>query len=149
MNKLHFSKEKIDMEYKVVKIEGLTIFCGKNNIGKILFTKYVLSEIKPPDELRIFEYPENSLHPELQIEKAKTIIDMVKNNENVLVLTHSTYILSALLHFVKKDNLVDKYNLYWFEKDDDAGIRITEKTKNESYVFDTFAEPMRKILFDS
>ena len=70
MNKLHFSKEKIDMEYKVVKIEGLTIFCGKNNIGKILFTKYVLSEIKPPDELRIFEYPENSLHPELQIEKA-------------------------------------------------------------------------------
>ncbi len=59
----------------------------------------------------IFDEPENHLHPTWQIEFAKVLVTLAKNNIRIMVNTHSPYMLGGLRTHSKKQNCNTKFYL--------------------------------------
>ena len=53
--------------------------------------------------LLVLDEPEVHLHPKWQLEYARIIVELVKNNINILVATHSPYMIEMLEVLSKKE----------------------------------------------
>lgn len=64
-----------------------------------------------PQGYFIFDEPENHLHPTWQIEFAKVLVALAKNNIRIMINTHSPYMLEALDKYSKKHTSYTKFYL--------------------------------------
>ncbi|VVM17606.1 hypothetical protein BSPWISOXPB_2973, partial [uncultured Gammaproteobacteria bacterium] len=60
----------------------------------------------------MLDEPEVHLHPNWQLKYAEIITLLVKNNINILVTTHSPYMIEALERYAEKYDIKDKTNFY-------------------------------------
>ncbi|MFZ2890257.1 AAA family ATPase, partial [Sulfuricurvum sp.] len=90
--------------------------------------------------LLILDEPEVHLHPKWQLAYAQVIIDLIKEEGlNVVVNSHSPYMIEALKRFAEKENI--NANYYLAEdgkiiKSDDSLEKIFEKLSEPFITFD-------------
>lgn len=89
--------------------------------------------------LLILDEPEVHLHPKWQLAYAKIIVEFIKNGLNVIVTSHSPYMVEALKRFSEKENI--KTNFYLSENEkivdtEDALEKIFEKLSEPFDMFD-------------
>ncbi|KYH32815.1 AAA family ATPase [Neomoorella mulderi] len=70
----------------------------------ILFLKYIVR----PGSLLILEEPEAHLHPACQRKVARALVKLVRKGTNVLITTHSDYLISQLSNFIRLSSLDEK-----------------------------------------
>lgn len=82
----------------------------------ILYLKYLIR----PNDVLIIEEPEAHLHPENQRILAKYLVRLIRKNVNVLMTTHSDYLLEQLSSFMllKKVGNLKRVRKYGYKKDD-------------------------------
>ena len=96
--------------------------------------------------LLIIDEPETHLHPKWQVEYAKLMVELVKNNYNVLLTSHSPYMIQALRVLSEKEEINDKTAFYLAE-------RVNGKSKFEDVstdigkLFKKLAEPLNQLLW--
>jgi len=96
------------------------------------------------DSILIIDEPEVHLHPEWQLEYAKLLVELVKNNVPVLVTTHSPYFLEALKVFSDKAAINNRTNFYLGEETKEGSI-FKDVTQNLDELFEKFSTPMIKL----
>jgi predicted ATPase len=62
--------------------------------------------------LVVLDEPEVHLHPNWQLKYAEIITLLVQNNRNILVTTHSPYMVEALERYAEKYKIEEKTNFY-------------------------------------
>jgi len=93
--------------------------------------------------LLILDEPEVHLHPKWQLKYAEFIVKLVKNNINVLVTSHSPYMIDALKYYsdaFKVDN-----NFYLAQKNKDESSSINDVTMDISPIFEKLTEPLERL----
>ena len=98
--------------------------------------------------LLIIDEPEVHLHPKWQIEYAKLLIYLVETrNLKILIASHSPYFIEALSKF-SKNHIEEKINFYLSKKDKQEYVKIENKTKKQSEILETLAEPFHELVWD-
>ena len=90
----------------------------------------------------ILDEPEVHLHPKWQLEMAKVIIELVKNEVKVLVTSHSPYMIEALELYSKKEKV--SRNFYLAEKEEKFAY-IKDVTNNLEPIYFKLAEPINDL----
>jgi len=78
-----------------------------------------LRYLAEPNELLVFDEPEMNLHPSVQVEIAEFLAMLVNAGLNVLITTHSPYIVDHLVNLMKAAKSEEKdsiKNLFYLEK---------------------------------
>jgi predicted ATPase len=83
--------------------------------------------------------PEVHLHPEWQLKYAAIIVELVKNGINILVNSHSPYMVEALKRYSEIEKIEEKTNFYLAEEG-----YITKQESLEN-IFEKLALPMREL----
>jgi len=135
----YFSKKEVE------NIEALNTASGIKSFG--LFQLLAKANQLNPKNLIIIDEPENHLHPEWQMKYAEMIIEFLKNDISVILTTHSPFILQALKHYGKKENVEDKINFYLAEISEDNTSIINDVTKNLNLIFSKLAKPLTDLVW--
>jgi predicted ATPase len=140
--KLYFDKEKSDfvLERGNYKVSASNVASGIKSLG--LLQMLVHSRQITDKTILILDEPEVNLHPKWQIEYANIIVELVKAGANIIVTTHSPYILEALKTFSDKFDL--KSNFYLAKKNNFLS-NIFDVTNNVGLAFSELSEPLIKL----
>lgn len=84
--------------------------------------------------LLILDEPEVHLHPKWQLAYAQIIVEFIKNGLNVIVTSHSPYMVEALKRFSEKENI--KTNFYLSEN-----AKIVDTQDALEKIFEKLSEP--------
>jgi hypothetical protein len=87
--------------------------------------------------LLIIDEPEVHLHPKWQVEYAKLLVNLVKNGINILVTSHSPYMIEALDIFAKKEK-ISLFSYY-------ANNGVIEEDTNFNKSISKLVEPMKEL----
>ena len=98
--------------------------------------------------LLIVDEPENHLHPEWQLKYAELIVSLVANGTNVMLTSHSPYMIEALYFYSKKFLDVKKVAFYYTEKTDIENYTEIKETKDLSIIFDKLSKPLEQLVWD-
>jgi len=93
--------------------------------------------------LLILDEPEVHLHPKWQLKYAEFIVKLVENNINILVTSHSPYIIDALKYYSSKKNT--NSNFYLAQKNSDNTLTISDVTMDISPIFEKLTAPLREL----
>jgi predicted ATP-dependent endonuclease of OLD family len=100
------------------------------------------------NNLLIIDEPEIHLHPEWQIEYSKLICNIVRCGVNVLITTHSPYMLQALDYFSEDLKKEDVMTVYLAEKNELEGNTYFDNvTNNINEAFYKLSVPFQKIMW--
>lgn len=94
--------------------------------------------------LLVLDEPEVHLHPNWQLKYAEIITLLVKNNFNILVTTHSPYMLEALERYTEKHQIETKANFYLAQN---GVIKSENNNKTLSEMVAKLSEPFS--VFDA
>jgi predicted ATPase len=97
------------------------------------------------DSVLIIDEPEVHLHPQWQLEYCKIICSLAEFGLNVIINTHSPYIVQSLSYFSTNIGINDKTTFYLTENKKTKTI-VTEVTDSLSRIFEKLAKPMREIM---
>jgi len=132
------SKEK---EFIYIKKDGkryknINTASGIKSFGilQMLFNSGLIDE----RSIIIIDEPEVHLHPKWQLKYAELIALLVKNNINILVTTHSPYMIESLELFSQKENISS--NFYIAEKHDNTTV-INDINNNLEEIYKALSEP--------
>ena len=143
--KIKYNKKIRDFEYiddngKI--FDSLNTATGIKAFG--IIQMLIKSGIIDQRSLLILDEPEVHLHPKWQLKYAELIIELVKNDINVLVTSHSPYMIQALVKYAKDTDIVNRSNFYLAKKD---GLHSSIENVNENLhkIFELLAEPMNEV----
>lgn len=100
-----------------------------------------------PNSILIIDEPEVHLHPEWQLEYAKLLVELVKNNIPVIVTSHSPYFVEALKVYSDKAKISDKTHFYLGEMGK-KGSTFKDVSQNLDLLFEKFSAPMLKLIVE-
>jgi len=135
MGRYYFDKngQKIDLVNTATGIKTFGIF-------QVLSQNNYLNK----DTVLILDEPEVHLHPKWQLEMAKVIVELVKNEVRVLVNSHSPYMIEALQRYSKSAEVNSDFYLAedgYIEKENDSNSETLAKIFEKlSEPFDVFEE---------
>lgn len=164
-------KDKND-NFEIIKnLLDANIVIDKNN-GKLLFKKnvnskeldmlniatgaksFVLLDILKKvgnfeaNSITIFDEPENHLHPEWQLKYAEQLIKFVKEGANIILTSHSPYMIKALKFYANKYNLDrEKYRFLLSEKLENNWAKINDVTDEIYKIFNLLGKPLYDIEY--
>ncbi len=86
----------------------------------------------------VLDEPEVHLHPKWQLEMAKIIVELVKNGVDILVNSHSPYMIEALQRYSEREKIISNFYLA-----QDGKIEQIEdsNSKTLSKIFEKLSEP--------
>ena len=100
----------------------------------VLYLKHLIR----PGNVLVIEEPEAHLHPEHQIDIAKCIVDLVRSGVNVLISTHSPYLVEQLGNYLQAGGVSDKTLLPEIKdryiKPDEIAVYSFDMTQNTSVI---------------
>ena len=104
---------------------------GTNQLVQLLLTL----AITPKRSLLAIEEPEIHLHPKAQTKLCDRLVEISKTHEKQLVVTtHSQYILYALVQAVKRATLTrDELAIYYFEEKGAEPYRVEQDEYGDIY----------------
>jgi len=100
------------------------------------------------DNLLIIDEPEVHLHPKWQIEYAKLLVKLAESGLNILITTHSPYIIEAINKFKDKSKINEEISFYSTEKQNNHSVKFIDKTKQINDISRELSEPFETLLYD-
>ena len=97
------------------------------------------------NSLLIIDEPEVHLHPEWQLKYAEVLLALAKAGVKVLVTSHSSYMIQALVTYAQKEALTEQTHVYWGEIEAQGSV-FEEVTHDLDVVFGSFAAPQIKLM---
>jgi len=140
---IKYSKEDRDFVFfknKKEKYKNINTASGIKSFGilQMLLKGGFLDE----RSLLIIDEPEVHLHPKWQLNYAEIITTLVKNGVNIIITTHSPYMLEALEIFSKKEKINSNY---YFSKKVNNDIEFYDVKYKLEDVYETLSEPFSKL----
>lgn len=129
-------------EDKIFK--GLSISPGIKYIGSISILKQVGFLNK--NSLLIMDEPETHIHPQWQIRFAEILVKLVKEGSNILLTSHSPYLIEALKLY--SDQLLEQSSVNFYISEgieNKCTTQIYNISHDISPLFDILAEPLDKL----
>lgn len=118
---------KIDLEVKKGKIRErisymidnhkIPLYRASSMVSELASLVIFLKNLIMPDDLLIFEEPESHLHPDSQVKIAKLITKLLKKNVNLVITTHSDFLLQQINNYIKTSNLPIEKTIEIFGED--------------------------------
>jgi len=138
---LFFKSNKGNIEYN---IRPSNTASGIKSFGIIQLL--LQADILNDKSLLIIDEPENHLHPQWQIEYAKMIIELVKNDISIMITSHSPYIIQALKFFGEKSGVESKTN-YYLANNVENQSEFKDVSDNINVIFRKLAEPLQDLVW--
>lgn len=131
----------------VGNVEAINTATGIKSFGIVQLL--IKSNFINPKNIIIIDEPENHLHPKWQIEYAKVIVELVKNDITVLISSHSPYMIQALRHYSNENKIEKKTNFYLAEikENEDNFAEIIEANNNLNEIFSKLAQPLKDLVW--
>ncbi|MCE9794547.1 AAA family ATPase [Citrobacter portucalensis] len=99
------------------------------------------------NNLLILDEPEVNLHPKWQVLYCELVCELVKAGVDIIITTHSPYVIDALKHY--SDKLRIENNFYLAVKHpNDSLSNFVNITSDVSYAIDLLAEPLHHLNED-
>ena len=155
-----FSKFFNDHKYNNIIVDDGAIVVSSNNNKKniaidnlssgakviLILKKLILSDYFKEKNLIIFDEPETHLHPEWQVALAEALVFLKKRfNLNILLSSHSPYFIAALDTFIRRYNLENETDYYFFERVNN-NVEIKRVNDNMDLIYDTLDKPLNDII---
>lgn len=144
-----FSFEKKERDFyfnkdENTKFKSVNTATGLKSFGiiQLLIQANILNE----RSLLIIDEPEIHLHPKWQVEYAKLIVALVKNDIPVLLTSHSPEIIQALTVFSEKFGIQDR-TAYYLTESDGVSSEISDVTNDINKIFIKLAEPLHNLVW--
>ena len=140
-----FSFSKKNSKKDNFKIKSVNTASGIKSFGIIQLL--IQAGVIDTRSLLIIDEPETHLHPKWQVEYARLLVELVKNDISVLVTSHSPYLIQALKVFSDKNNIADRTAFYLSEKSETNDVsEIHDVTNNLNRLFSKLADPLRELI---
>ncbi len=97
--------------FKPNKKIGLDISISSSMVKELSTLALYLRYIAKPDQLLVIDEPEMNLHPEAQVKMIEFIAMLVNAGLNVLITTHSPYMLDHLTNLIKAEKVENKESI--------------------------------------
>lgn len=138
-----FSKENDKKDN--FKIKSVNTASGIKSFGIIQLL--IQAGVIDPRSLLIIDEPETHLHPKWQVEYARLLVELVKNDISVLVTSHSPYLIQALKVFSDKEGVQERTTFYLSEKNSTGDFaEIHDVTKNLNRLFSKLADAFKELV---
>lgn len=99
------------------------------------------------DTILIIDEPEVHLHPSWQLAYAKIIVELVKEDINVLITSHSSTFIEALKVYSENEGVSQKTNFY-LGKMTPKGSVFEEVTESLEPIYKAFAAPSLELMLE-
>lgn len=144
----YFDKEKSEfmLDRGHYKISSHNIASGIKAMG--ILDTLIRSECANSRSLLVLDEPETNLHPKWQIEYAKLLCKLVQSGANIVVSTHSPYMIEALKGFAHKNAIT--HHVYLSQKQD-GYAHFSDISDDISPAIDMLSKPLIELnseLFD-
>ncbi len=106
----------------------------------------IQAKILTKRNLLIIDEPEIHLHPKWQVEYAKLIVTLVKNDIPVLITSHSPEMIQALKVFSEKSGIEEKC-AYYLTESDEVSSEIDDVTDDVNKIFIKLTEPLHNLVW--
>jgi len=144
---VYYDSQKDEVFYKKESIKKcFTMNQTANGIKMFGFLQILLlNQSIQKGTVLILDEPEVHLHPKWQLEYAQVIVKLVNAGVNVLINSHSPYLIEALELYSKKLRLYERH-FYLAEKiESQKYSTVTEVTDNLERIYQKFAEPFQAL----
>ena len=143
-DKIIFVDEECDMELEL----GLTSSSIRELTPLIIYLKYFLQK----GNTLIIEEPENHIHPKNQFILVKYLVKAINEGLNIIITTHSEYIVEKFNNFIRLGNANDElFEKRGYEKNnilDYKNVSIYTFKKESKYSFTTEEVEINETGFD-
>ena len=124
--------------------KGLSVAPGIKYLGIVCILAQ--SGFLNDKSILILDEPETHIHPQWQIRFSEVLVKLVKDGNNILLTSHSPYLIEALKlysdHYLEKD----KTAFYLSQKKDNAFVsRTFNVTHDISPIFETLTKPFDEL----
>lgn len=147
---ISYDADKIDfvLERNGYKLSSSNIASGIKSLG--ILDLLIKSGSVKSNSLLILDEPEVNLHPKWQVDYCEIICELVSAGVDIIVSTHSPYIIEALKHFSEKNDIANTF--YLAAKNPDTNLsKFEDITGRIDVAIDKLAAPLvrlNKDLFD-
>jgi predicted ATPase len=141
-----FLFHKATSQDETIRLKLVNTASGIKSFG--ILQLLVESNFLDERSLLIIDEPETHLHPQWQVEYAKLIVMLVKNNIPVLLSSHSPYMIQALKVWSEKMKIEERVNYYLAEKSEhDDSAEIVEVTEDLNRIFKKLSDPLQELVW--
>jgi len=130
------------LEKEGYKIASSNIASGIKSLG--MLDMLIKSGAVAENSLFIVDEPEVNLHPKWQVLYAELICELVSIGVDIIITTHSPYIIDALKHYSDKHNITNQFYLTERFPGEDYTYFI-DITHNVSHAINLLASPLREL----
>lgn len=134
-----FNSDKLsypELYYQGREAGPFPLFRTSSMVSELAPVVLFLRHIVDPTNLLIIEEPESHLHPEIQRKMARALVKLVRARVNVLITTHSDYLLEQISNFIRL-GLLDSsersrqgYDEQDFLRPEDVGVYLFQDQKD-------------------
>jgi len=146
--KFSYNEKDNDFVYKNnkgVSASSINIAAGIKSLG--ILNSLVVSGLTNDKTILIIDEPEVNLHPKWQLEYARIICELVSMGGNILVNTHSPYIVEALKAFSVRKGICS--NFYYAEKISGGHTELRSLGSDIGDILEALAAPFQRLYEDS
>ena len=94
-----------------------------------------------PEQLAFIEQPESELHPRAQVALASVLADAAKRGVRVVIETHSSLLLQAVMTLIAEDKLDhEDVMLHWFSRDEEGFTKVDSVEPDENGAYGDWPE---------
>jgi len=98
------------------------------------------------NSILIIDEPEVHLHPSWEIKYAEMIVNLSRMGIPIIISTHSSYFIQALVKYVKEYEIEDMTKFYFGKKGENNMSRFDDVTENLEPIFSALAKPMLEVI---
>lgn len=140
-----FAFSKKNAKKESFKIKSVNTASGIKSFGIIQLL--IQAGFVDTRSLLIIDEPETHLHPKWQVEYARLLVELVKNDVSILITSHSPYMIQALKVFSDKADISDRTAFYLSERtESNEFTEINDVTKNLNKLFTKLSDPLRELV---
>lgn len=139
-----YDNEKQDfvLSREGINVSSSNIASGIKSLG--ILDLLVKNGNATKNSLLILDEPEVNLHPNWQVKYCELLCDLVSQGVDIIVTTHSPYVIEALKEFSYKYNIPNHFYLA-HKKDVSSHSHFVDITENISYAIDLLAAPLNQL----
>ena len=140
-----FAFSKKNAKNENFKIKSVNTASGIKSFGIIQLL--IQAGFVDTRSLLIIDEPETHLHPKWQVEYARLLVELVKNDVSILITSHSPYMIQALKVFSDKAQISDRTAFYLSERtESNEFTEINDVTQNLNKLFTKLSDPLRELV---